>query len=104
MSPFPAQQAHPGFPSSVPARYRVAFPVALLLGIFVWNCLRVSRDDAAAFDEPVHLVAGCSYLTSGAPNICTSSVRLTQLWLALPLLPMHPHLPQMTEPPGRFIL
>jgi hypothetical protein len=83
-------------PTSVPAsRPRTLLLAALLLVFFaVWGW-HDARNHSATFDEPGLMVAGYSYLAPGAPEITTTNLRLAQLWLAAPLLPLRPMLPDV---------
>ncbi|MBL9199257.1 MAG: glycosyltransferase family 39 protein [Opitutaceae bacterium] len=66
-----------------------------LLALFATWAWHDARTHSATFDEPGFLVAGTSYLTPGAPEITTTNLRLAQLWLAAPLQPLQPKLPEI---------
>lgn len=67
--------------------------MALLAG-FAALCYRAADDSSAAYDEPGHVLAGFSYWSDQGPAIATANLRVAQLWLALPLLPMDLHFPE----------
>ncbi len=66
---------------------------AALLALFAWCERQVARDASVTFDEPEFIVAGLSYLTPGSAEIATTNLRLAQIWMAAPLLPLRPILP-----------
>jgi hypothetical protein len=83
-------------PTSVPAaRPRTLLLAALLLAFFALWGWHDARTHSATFDEPGFIVAGWSYLAPGAPEITTANLRLAQLWLAAPLAPLQPKLPEI---------
>lgn len=73
----------------------LAIAAALLAFFACWG-YREAHEHSATFDEPGFLVAGWSYLAPGAPEIVTTNLRLAQLWLAAPLVPLQPKLPDIT--------
>ena len=78
-----------------PSSLRTFAFAAALLALFAAWAWHDARTHSATFDEPGFLVAGTSYLTPGAPEITTNNLRLAQLWLAAPLRPLNPHLPEI---------
>lgn len=89
-------------PPSSPLR-TVALAAALLALFAAW-AWHDARTHSATFDEPGFLVAGASYLTPGAPEITTTNLRLAQLWLAAPLMPLQPKLPEIVAKlPGPIV-
>ncbi len=82
--------------SATPARPRTLLLAALLLAFFAFWGWHDARTHSATFDEPGFMVAGWSYLAPDAPEIVTTNLRLAQLWLAAPLVPLQPKLPDIT--------
>lgn len=82
-------------PTPPPSPLRTFAFAAALLALFAAWAWHVARTHSATFDEPGFLVAGTSYLTPGAPEITTTNLRLAQLWLAAPLMPLQPKLPDI---------
>lgn len=75
---------------------------ASLLVAFAWLCLRATHDTSATYDEPGFMVAGYSYLKPGGGEVATANLRFSQMWMALPLLPLHPRLPDVVEKKHRL--
>jgi 4-amino-4-deoxy-L-arabinose transferase-like glycosyltransferase len=65
-----------------------------LLAALAGFCQRAADDTSAAYDEPGHMLAGFSYWSDQGPAIATANLRVAQLWLALPLLPLDLHYPE----------
>jgi hypothetical protein len=86
----------PPTPPVPAARPRTLLLAALLLAFFALWGWHDARTHSATFDEPGFMVAGWSYLAPGAPEITTTNLRLAQLWLAAPLAPLQPELPEIT--------
>src|SRR5580700_10026989 len=87
---------NPGLPRRATAAIAAGFLV-----LFVLLCWDAMRDKSAAFDEPALMAGGYSCLAPGGRDVATANLRLSELWLALPLLPFHPHLPDsVLKSPG----
>lgn len=89
----------------LPSSHRFALIAGtVLLSFFAGWSVRVARDAAATFDEPGFMVAGYSYVTTGAAPIATTNLRLAQYWLAQPLALLRPELPEAARKPGPLIV
>jgi len=82
---------------TIPRSWQLTLAAALLV-VFAAQAALGSPANSAAFDEEYHLAAGYAYLKTGDPRLATEHPPLVNLWNALPLVFLNPHLP-LDSPP-----
>jgi hypothetical protein len=63
-----------------------------ILALFAVLCFDAARDKSAAYDEPGLMLAGYSYLARDCPEVPTRNLRLSEMWIGLPLLALQPRI------------
>jgi hypothetical protein len=66
---------------------------AAILGLFLALCFEAARDKSPAYDEPGLMLAGYSYVARDCPEIPAENLRLSEMWIGLPLLALKPRIP-----------
>ena len=66
---------------------------AAILGLFAVLCFDASRDKSPVYDEPGLMLAGYSYVARGCPEVPAENLRLSEIWIGLPLLALKPRIP-----------
>ncbi len=66
---------------------------AAILGLFAVLCFDAARDKSPVYDEPGLMLAGYSYVARDCPEVPAENLRLSEIWIGLPLLALKPRIP-----------
>ena len=79
--------------STIRSNFGIGCLAAAILGLFAVLCFDAARDKSPTYDEPGLMLAGYSYVARDCPEVPADNLRLSEIWIGLPLLALKPMIP-----------